>query len=185
LRIVGYLKRYPDVPLVFTKSTMEEGEELKVLGVSDSSFGDVIPDRTSTYGFFVLLCGMVVAWKSRATPTVATSTAEAEYVAMGEALKEVLHIRSILESLGLPQGKVSTIETDSNGAKGMAEYPQVTERSKHIDVRYHFIRHQIQIEKKIELRKVGTADMVADIFTKNIGPQVLERLLQALRNKQV
>jgi hypothetical protein len=99
-------------------------------------------------------------------------------------LKEVLHIRSILESLGLEFEEVSVIKTDSNGAKSMAEYPQITESSKHINVRYHFIKEMIQIKKKIELEKVGTADMVADIFTKNIEPQVLMRLLAALKSKQ-
>ena len=68
------------------------------------------------------------------------------------------------------------IMSDSNGVIGIAKYKKIHDRSKHIDVRYHFAREQVFLGT-IVLMKVGTDDNISDMFTKNLGKNVLNRLL--------
>jgi hypothetical protein len=71
------------------------------------------------------------------------------------------------------------LRTDSLAAKGIAEYARVTNRSKHIDIRYHFLRERVAA-KEVEVEHVPTERNIADIFTKNLGPSTLWKLLDLL-----
>jgi hypothetical protein len=134
-----------------------------------------------TYGYIATIKGQLIAWTSRVTPTVAHSTAEAEYVAIAELLKELLHLRSLLQSLGINVETAVTISTDSRGAKGIAEYQQISKRSKHIELRYHAVREKVR-DQELKVLKVLTSENIADIFTKGLGPFLLAKLLKRLMN---
>jgi len=177
LRIVGYLKKFPDRPLVFKKD-YETNPVLSLLGVCDSSFADQ-PERTSSYGYLVWLNNKIVAWKGRTTPKVATSSAAAEYVAIAELLKELLHVQYVLEGLDLIVEMPLVILSDSNGAIGIAKFKKIHDRSKHIDVRYHFTRERIQ-DGTLRLTRVSTEENEADIFTKNLSATTMNRFLSSL-----
>ena len=69
--------------------------------------------------------------------------------------------------------------TDSTGAIGVAKFERVNDRTKHIDVRYHFCREYVK-NRTVELVKVKTEENVADMFTKNLGKNVLSRLLEKM-----
>jgi hypothetical protein len=120
--------------------------------------------------------GSPVAWKARVTPAVATSVAEAEYVALSECLKEILHIQGLLEDIGYTVNKPIILKTDSEAAKGIADYQQISGRSKHIAVRYHFLREKVDA-KEVEVLNIPTAANTADMFTKNLGPNIFWKLL--------
>ena len=120
-----------------------------------------------------------MTWRSRTTPSVATSTTHAEYVALAELLKEELHVMFLLEDMELKVSKPMSILTDSTGAIGVAKFERVNNRTKHIDVRYHFCREYVK-DKTVELVKVKSEDNVADMFTKNLGKTVLSRLLEKM-----
>jgi hypothetical protein len=179
LRIVGFLKKYPDRPLIYRKNTDGLHDPILLDGIADSSHADDTETRRSSYGYFARINGCPVAWKSRTTPTVATSVAEAEYVALSECLKELLHLKGLLEELGYQVKTPYILRTDSLAAKGIAEYARVTNRSKHIDIRYHFLRERVAA-KEVEVEHVPTEKNIADIFTKNLGPSTLWKLLDLI-----
>jgi hypothetical protein len=174
LKIVGYLRKFPNLHLVFKKQHLTN-PTLKVSGYDDSSFADQ-PGQKSSYGYAVMINGNFISWKSRTTSSVATSSTHAEYVALAELLKEELHVMYLLEDMGFSIEKPMVIFTDSNGAMGVAKFQRVNNRTKHIDVRYHFARENV-LSKTVDLKRVATADNVADIFTKNLAGPVLHKLL--------
>ena len=176
LKIVGFLKKYPDRPLTYKKSEKPKTGKVSLGGISDSSYADEIPSRRSSYGYFVHVNGSPVAWKARVTPSVATSVAEAEYVALSECLKEILHIQGLLEDIGYTVEKPIILKTDSQAAKGIADYQQISGRSKHITIRYHFLREKVDA-KEVEVKHIPTATNIADMFTKNLGPNKFWHLL--------
>ncbi|KAG5325753.1 COPIA protein, partial [Pseudoatta argentina] len=99
--------------------------------------------------------------------TVALSSMEAEYMAISDATKEAVHLRSfILELSPGSNGKI-TLYSDNIGAIKLAENPVFHNRSKHIDVRHHFVRGIVD-NGEIELSYKSTEDMAADILTKGL-----------------
>ena len=177
LKIVGYLKKFPDIALQY-KKTYLRNPTLKISGPADSSFADQ-PERRSSYGYAVAINGNYVSWKSRTTPMVATSVTQAEYVALAECIKEEMHIRYLLEDMEFDVELPMVVCTDSTGAIGVAKYQRVNNRTKHIDVRYHFAREQV-FNGALRVEKVATEFNVADMFTKNLEKIALSRLLSRM-----
>ena len=99
--------------------------------------------------------------------TVTLSTTEAEYMAVTETVKEAIQLRCLVEDLGLHQG-VTTVFCDSQSAIHLTKHQMYHERTKHIDVRYHFIR---EIEF-IKVKKIGTVDNPADMMTNPVPSKV-------------
>ena len=164
-KIVGYLKKYPRKPLVFRKRNLPTSDLIIMLtGLADSSFADQ-PRRLSSYGYMVRLNNHSVAWKGRTTPNVATSSSAAEYVAIAECLKELIHTKQVLEGMEFVVEVPMIFLTDSTGAIGIAKFKRIHDRSKHIDVRYHFTRERV-MDGSLKLMKVSTDENSADIFTK-------------------
>jgi len=104
-------------------------------------------------------------WFSKKQPIVALSSCEAEYVAVSLCICHAIWLRKLLENLCLPQQEVTKIHIDNKSAIMLAKNPIHHQRSKHIDIRYHFIQEHIK-EKAVELIHVKTKNQVADIFTK-------------------
>jgi len=105
-----------------------------------------------------------VIWKSTLQSTVALSTTEAEYMAVTEAVKEAIWLQGLLDELGIGQKKIN-VYSDSQSAIHLAKNPVYHVRTKHIDVRHHFVREIIS-EGRILLQKIGTAENPADMLTK-------------------
>ena len=123
------------------------------------------------------LYGTAVSWKSGLQSVVALSTTEAEYIAMTEAVKEAMWLKGILEDFGEVQTTVC-INCDSNSALCLAKHQVFHERSKHIDVRMHFIRDEIQ-KGKVAVVKISTDHNAADMMTKPL-PALKFRYCQEL-----
>ncbi|KAG5317706.1 COPIA protein, partial [Pseudoatta argentina] len=99
--------------------------------------------------------------------TVALSSMEAEYMAISDATKEAVHLRSFILELSPGSNDKITLYSDNIGAVKLAENPVFHNRSKHIDVRHHFVRGIVD-NGEIELSYKSTEDMVADILTKGL-----------------
>ncbi|GJW15343.1 retrovirus-related pol polyprotein from transposon TNT 1-94 [Tanacetum coccineum] len=104
-----------------------------------------------------------ICWKATLQPSVALSTTKVEYMALREAAKEEIWLKGLIEDLGFSQDQV-TVFCDSMSAIFLATDQVYHDRTKHIDVRYHFIR----IERRIKVKKIGTQDNPADVFTKPV-----------------
>lgn len=145
---------------------------------ADADWAQCPMDRRSYSGYVVMCGGGPIAWEAKKQPTVATSSTEAEYMSLTNAAKEIKFIRSILEELGLQyfyRGGPTTIKDDNQGAIHLANNNGYSARTKHIDVRHHFIRECVE-RKEVKLEYVSTEDNLADIFTKPLGPIIHSRL---------
>ena len=141
----------------------QQGKELQLFGYADASFASS-PDRRSHTGYVFMLCGAAVAWRSAKQPCVTLSTAEAEYVALCAACKEVPVMVQLLEFLGVRQGPVRLLE-DNTAAVRLAVDAGACQRTKHIDVKFHFVREMVA-KKAVEVEAVRTEAQHADVLTK-------------------
>lgn len=160
-RVLRYLKGSDDLGLIFESRT----ESLK--GYVDADWASCSMDRHSYTGFAFILGNGVISWDSKKQRTVALSSAEAEYVGLTEAVKEIIHLRRFLTELGFEKLADTRILNDNMGAQRLAENPVFHSRSKHIDIRHHFVRDAWQ-NKLMKLEHVSTDDIAANIFTKGL-----------------
>ena len=114
-----------------------------------------------------MLSGGPVSWKSRLQPVVALSSTEAEYITITAAAQEGIWLRRVMGELGFEQVGATNLAVDNEGAIALSENPQAHPRTKHIRLRYHFIRQQVQ-ENIIKPHYVSTHENIADVFTKNL-----------------
>ncbi|CAJ2645756.1 unnamed protein product [Trifolium pratense] len=140
------------------------GDKPTLEGYSDSDMAGDIDSRESTSGYMIKFAGGVVAWQSRLQKCVALSTTEAEFIAITEAYKELLWLKKFLQELGFVQDKY-VLFVDSQSAIHLGKNPTFHNRSKHIDVRYYWIRDVLDA-KLLELVKVHTDDNGSDMMTK-------------------
>ncbi|KAI3510618.1 hypothetical protein L1887_17750 [Cichorium endivia] len=131
---------------------------------TDSDYGGCKLDRKSTSGSCQFLGGKLVSWTSKKQSCVSTSTAEAEYVAAASCCSQVLWMETQLKNYGFKMQQVP-IYCDSKSAIAISHNPVNHSMTKHIDIRYHFLKDNIQ-KGHIELHFVPTEEQVADIFTK-------------------
>ena len=126
-------------------------------------------------GYIIKVNGSTVSWASKKQPTVALSSAEAEYMAAGAAVQEVIWLRALLGELGFAQAGATTLLCDNQSAMAIASDDVHHARTKHIDIRHHFIR-QHMAAGTVRMQWVPTADQQADILTKALGRVAFTKL---------
>jgi len=172
--ILRYLQGTSSLKLCF-------GTEKPILcGYTDSDMAGDVDSRRSTSGYLVTFAGGAVSWQSRLQKCIALSTTEAEFIAATEACKELLWMKKFLNELGFTQ-KRYVLLCDSQSAIHLSKNPTFHGKSKHIDVRYHWIRDVLD-SKSVELEKVHTDDNGADMCTKALPRMKFEscRLIAGL-----
>ena len=175
-RVYAYLKKYPDIGPIYSATSSQSLCEL--VGFVDSDWAGCHDTRRSTTGWVFTLGGCVIAWASRRQKSVALSTCEAEYIAAAEAAKEAIWLLSLLKELnvpGIPQDAIK-LHIDNNAAMKLTKNPEFHARTKHIELRHHFLREQV-LEGNIEMIRVDTKDNLADIFTKALPRATHERMM--------
>ena len=172
-RIFRYLKGSPNLGLWYPKDSAFE-----LIGYSDADFAGCKIDRKSTTGGCQLLGGKLVSWSSKKQNTVSTSTAEAEYVAAGSCCSQILWMKNQLADYGFELKRIP-IFCDSTSAIAITNNPVLHSRTKHIDVRYHFIRDHV-LNENIELHFISTDYQLADIFTKPLDESRFNLLISKL-----
>ena len=143
----------------------------------DSDWGNDKETRNSVTGFIIFLEQVPIVWKSRSQRTVALSSTEAEYIAVTDAAKEIKFIVQIFESIGLKIKKPININVDNTGAIFMSENNSATARTKHIDIKFHFIRQLIK-EGLIKIIFIKSEDNKADPLTKNVSSTIYDRQIK-------
>ncbi|KAK2577751.1 hypothetical protein KPH14_012778 [Odynerus spinipes] len=133
-------------------------------GFVDADWANCPNDRKSYTGFAFILAGYPISWEARKQRTVALSSTEAEYMALSEAAKEATYLRRLFAELGLAKLGQVKIFCDNNGARKLAENPIFHNRSKHIDIRDHYVREVLE-NGEIEIVYAPTAEMAADVLT--------------------
>lgn len=166
-RVLQYLKGTINYSLVYRRG----GKPLE--GYCDADWANCTIDRRSYTGYVFKLSGGLVSWESKKQPTVALSSAEAEYMALASATKEACYLRRFIYEI---TGILSSVNlaSDSQSAINLVRNPVHHSRTKHIDTRFHFIREKIS-DNVIMLEYVKTSYMPADVLTKPLGPIVHKR----------
>ncbi|KAJ9539259.1 hypothetical protein OSB04_031992 [Centaurea solstitialis] len=135
-------------------------------------------DRKSTSGHLQFLGNKLVSWASKKQQCVSTSTAESEYVAAASCCSQVLWMQSQLRDYGLEYKKIP-IYCDSKSAIAISANPVQQSKTKHIDIRYHFLKDNVEKEN-IELYFVNTEYQLADLFTKALDEKRFKFLISRL-----
>ncbi|UYV76870.1 hypothetical protein LAZ67_14002267 [Cordylochernes scorpioides] len=160
-RVLRYLKG-----TLCLKITYEKTNET-LYGCVDADWGGNLADRKSQTGLVFFLAGGPIAWESKKQQTVALSSTESEYIALCEAGKEAVYLRALLDEMGFGEllNEPTVLKTDNQGAQQLARNPVHHARTKHIDIKWHYIR-SICSDGLIEVVHIPTQENVADILTK-------------------
>jgi hypothetical protein len=157
-RILRYLNLTPNVGLWYPK-----GAQFELIGYSDLDYAGCKIDRKSTSGGCQLLGRSLVLWASKKQNFVALSTAEAEYVAAASCCAQLIWMKQTLRDYGLKFTRVPLL-CDNESAVKMANNPVQHSRTKHIDIRHHFLRDHVS-KRNIDIIGVGRDDQLVDIFS--------------------
>ena len=178
LHVLRYLKGTRNLCIVYKR----QEQKVTIVGYSDSDWASDPNDRKSCTGYIFMVHGGPVSWTSHKQTTVALSTMEAEYMALSDASREAIARAQFFEELGIPSSPI-LILSDSETALDVANGTAMNHRkTKHIDIRYHAIRHFIQ-EDKIQVNHISNEYQLADLCTKALGPQLHQRFLELMGMK--
>ena len=201
LRVLEYLHTYSDMALVFRGDTSTNATgtttgtnhgssttghiKMTVHAYSDADWAGCLDTRRSTTGSIIMLNGNVIHWSSHKQSTVATSSTESEYMALAETAKELKWFNHWLGELLLivPNEfdlvRPSTIKVDNTAAISLTNTGASHNRTKHIDVRYHFIKEQIA-NGIINMEWTPTTLQLADLLTKQLPKETFTKLVSQL-----
>ncbi|KAL2327521.1 hypothetical protein Fmac_020948 [Flemingia macrophylla] len=171
-RIFRYLKGTINLGMCFRRS-----QDFSLLGYCDADYAGDRWERKSTSGGCHFMGSCLVSWTSKRQSTIVLSTCEAEYVAAGQCCTQLLWLKHQLEDYDIYEGNIP-IMCDNTAAINLSKNPVMHSRSKHIEIKHHFIRDHVE-KGDCEMEFVNSEDQLADIFTK---PLSKERFYD-LRNK--
>ena len=165
-RVLRYLKGSIDIKLNYMRGNYND----LLIGYVDSDWGgNDEKDRKSTTGFlFKLFEQCTICWSTKRQLSVAASSTEAEYMALFEAVREAMWLKALATSINVNIEKPIIIYEDNNGCISIANNPTCHKRSKHIDIKYHFSREQVE-KNIIKLNYISTGNQLADILTKPLS----------------
>jgi hypothetical protein len=146
-----------------------KGSTFDLLGYFDSDYAGCKVDKKSTTGTCQFLGRSLVSWSSKKQNSVALSTAEAEYVAAGACCAQLLWMRQTLSDFCYEYKKIPLL-CDNESAIKLVNNPVQHSKTKHIDIRHHFLRDH-EAKEDIALSHVSTDKQLADIFTKPLDEQ--------------
>ncbi|UYV73848.1 hypothetical protein LAZ67_11001126 [Cordylochernes scorpioides] len=168
--VLRYLKGTSCLRITYRKSN----EALH--GYADADWGGNLVDRKSHTGIIYFLARGPIAWESKKQQTVTLSSTESEYIALCEAGKEAVYLRALLDEMGFGEllNGPTVLKTDNQGAQQLARNPVYHARTKHIDIKWHFIR-SICSDGLVEVVHTPTQENVADILTKGLPRSVMKK----------
>lgn len=164
-RILRYVKGTKSYGILYKTE-----DDYKLTGYTDSDWAGSIDDRKSTSGYVFQLGTKAISWSSKKQATVALSSSEAKYIAATSASCEAVWLKRILGDLRQSTEDPTRIYCDNMSAIAMTKNPVFHSRTKHIEIRHHFIRELVE-KQEIELQFCKTGEQLADIFTKAISTE--------------
>jgi hypothetical protein len=170
--VMRYLKGNSQLGIEFIRQA-----KFTINAYCDADWAGDKQDRKSTTGYVVIASGGAICWKSKKQSVVSLSTTEAEYMAVGEVTKEILWVNNMISELHLKPSLPVKIYEDNNGCLNMSKNPVHHSRTKHIDIRHHFLRDHDQ-RGDIILQPIRSNDMIADMLTKNLGNIQFRKLVK-------
>jgi transposase InsO family protein len=168
-RVFQYLKGTID--LAITYGGDHKDENMRLHGFSDADYAACRHTRKSISGYVYFLGGGVIGCSAKRQSTVALSTTEAELYGVVKAAMEGCWLRYLLREIGYHFNDAENVRLygDNQGALSLAENPEFHQRTKHVDIKYHWIRDMVE-RGVIDLYYKRTEDMAADGLTKSLSP---------------
>lgn len=173
--VLRYLKQTQNFGIIFRKTS----ESLKAF--VDADWAGDIDSRRSHSGNTLILAGGPIMWFSKRQKSVALSTMEAEYMALSDVTKEIVYFRKLIEEIGFPYyvKEATPVFCDNQSAIVLSKENMTNQRSKHVDIRFHFSR-EAQERKLINVQYIPTEENVADVFTKPLTRDKHTKCIQML-----
>lgn len=172
-KILRYLQRTKHHMLVYKRV-----KELEVLGYTDSDFAGNYPSSgKSTFGYVYMLAGGAIAWKSIKQTLTATSTMQAEFIAIYEGTCEGMWLKNFLVQTNMVNTIVSKplrIFCDNTSAVFFTKNNKRSTNSKHIDLKFYSVREKVK-HREIEIANIGTHSQLADPFTEALSVEVFKK----------
>ncbi|XP_058775305.1 secreted RxLR effector protein 161-like [Vicia villosa] len=173
-RILRYLKGNLNYGILFPIA--DKGKEFKLVGYTNSSWCSVAEDRKSTTGYVFMLGGAPVAWSLRKEPVMALSSRGTEYIDDSLCACQATWMVKLFEEITDKYHGAITIKIDSMLAINLAKNPISHGRSKHIEIRFHYLRENVA-DGKMNLEHYRTENQIADIMTKGVHVEIFRRLI--------
>lgn len=170
-RVIKYIKGTKDIKLSLSSDVCGE----KLYAYSDANWAEDRTDRKSNSGYYCSVNGGAISWCCRKQDVVSLSSAEAEFIALTETCKEIVWIKRLVTEMKLEVPETTTLYTDSQSAISMINNQKFSNRSKHIDTRFHYIRDKV-LAKEVLLKYKPTDENIADMMTKPLGRTKIKQL---------
>jgi len=158
--VLRYLSKEPSLGVLLSHSPTFD-----MLAYCDADWASCPHSRKSISGFVIFLGDTLIAWKSKKQTTISLSSAEAEYRSLRRLVAELSWLSRLLHELGLTTITPIPVKCDNMAAIYIAKNPVFHERTKHIEIDCHFVRHKL-MEGLIQLSFVPTQQQLADLLTK-------------------
>ncbi|CDF38077.1 unnamed protein product [Chondrus crispus] len=179
--VLRYLKGTATLGIQYNRDT-SSSNTIDFHGYSDPDCEGDQNTRKSTSGFVFILAGGAISWRSKKQTVTAQSTVEAEYITFSYAIRELLWFRKMIEDVYGKRLQKTILYGDHQGALSLASNEIQNERTKHIDVKYHFNKDYIA-DHTVILQYVSTEKMTADVMTKALGSVKHRRCVEELGMK--
>ncbi len=172
-RCVKFVLDTSDFGLKISPTELDDGH-WTIMVYTDSDWAGDKDTRLSVSGFIVYLLGVPITWRSKQQKSVALSSSEAEYVSLSEAAKEIKFIYQIMMSMGLKVKTPIIVRVDNVGAIFMTENVSTSQRTRHVDIRYAYVREFVE-DGFVKILFVQADENFSDGFTKNVSADIYEK----------
>jgi hypothetical protein len=166
IQILDYVSNTCTVGIVY------RGTDFDIHGFCDLDWAGDIDTRWSTTGYLTFIAGGQIAWQSCLQTTVATSSMEAEYMAAYAIIQEICWLRGVLSDLGFNTDEPTKVYIDSKSAINLANNPVHHKRSKHIAIKYHWVRQMVN-RHLVQLIHVSSEMQLADMLTNKALTEII------------
>lgn len=168
-RVLRYVKGTKHYGITYRNDTTRHvgpSDSNLFYGFSDAAFANT-EDKRSISGYVFLANGGAITWGSKKQTAIALSSTEAEYVALSEASREAMWLRHLYGELGFIQKEPILLLGDNDGSIAMTKNPQFHKRTKHVDIRWHWVRELVS-DGLITISDCRDPQQTADILTKQL-----------------
>lgn len=172
-RILRYLQGTKD------KGIKYGADDIQLSVYSDADFAGDVDTRKSTTGYVSIVAGGPVTWSSHKQKCVSRSTTEAEYIAASDTTVEIIWLRKFLQELGIEMHNPTNLFVDNQSAIQLVKNTEQHKKTKHIDVKFHFIREKFQ-DGTIYVSYISSDKQLADMFTKPLSKDKFNKNCKAL-----
>jgi len=174
-RVLRYIKGTTNLGILYKRGA----NNLQLLAFTDSDYAGDLDDRKSTSGYVFMLGTGAVSWASKKQNVVALSTTEAEYMAAALCACQCIWLSRLLEQIGIMEKTEVEVMCDNSSTIQLSKHPVFHGKSKHIDVRFHFLRDLVN-DGVIKLSFCNSQDQLADIMTKPLKLEQFDKLRSML-----